>query len=226
MFHIVPMKKKPDNTSSSASPKPRITGSTIATVTMFLIVVFLWRDQSHIKEDMLTVTKQNEQLKEKLSAANKELDDLNSGDPTAATRKTTEKVAPMVVKPADEAETLFLQTPSLTQSDSGLTARFGFKADPGTPLPELVTLVIRVPESADAVIRSFKPAAESSYDNVEYVVNSKGTLGMIEGTPASLEALEFELTVSAPLKALVRGSDGIKPFELDISAEGCSSRQL
>jgi hypothetical protein len=49
---------------------------------------------------------------------------------------------------------------------------------------------------------------------------------MIQYRPGGPDSLKFDLTVSAPVKATVRGSDGILDFEIDITPDGCSVSKL
>ena len=234
-LHIAPMKKnlqKPTGSPASSAKKNPARGSLIATGAMFLIVVLLWKDLSQTKSTMQKLAEQNDQqraelatVQSELKAANTELDFFKTGDFGAATKETAAKAAPVQPAPVEEPETLLLQEPTVQQTAAGLVVRFGFEPD-GSELPGSITLVVRIPGDTEAKILSLKPVAKSSYANVECVLDPLGKLGMIEGSPSDLQGLSFELTVSAPVKALVRGSKGIKPFELDISAEGCSVRKL
>jgi hypothetical protein len=191
--------------TENTKKKFRFTGSHSATAAMFLIVVFLWRDVSRTKSTQRALAEQNQELAsrnqamaDKLAEANKEL--------------------------VEEPETLLLQPPTVTaNSDGTLTARFRFEPIEGVELPEQLTVVVRAP---GAQIIAFKPVAEPAFSSIVCVVNAKGNLGMIEGSPADLSGLEFELTVSEPVTATVRGSDGIRDFELDITPAGCTVRKL
>ncbi len=220
-------------TTSDTAKRNCYPGIYIAAAILFAAVIFLWFDRSQTQSAQLAQIEQNEQLAQaleaaqsELAAAREELDFFKTGDTTAPAQKKPTTSKPAFTKPAEEPETLLLQTPTVSRSASGLTARFGFEPDTDIPLPDVVTLVIRVPSSSEATITSLKPLNESSYSNVEFLVNAKGNLGMIEGSPADLKALEFELTVSGPVKATVRGSKGIKAFEMDITPDGCTVRKL
>ncbi len=198
---------------------------------MFLIVVFLWRDVSRTKSTQRALAEQNQELAsrnqamaDKLAEANKELDFFKTGDFSKPVTKSTEQPIRKVVELVEEPETLLLQPPTVTaNSDGTLTARFRFEPIEGVELPEQLTVVVRAP---GAQIIAFKPVAEPAFSSIVCVVNAKGNLGMIEGSPADLSGLEFELTVSEPVTATVRGSDGIRDFELDITPAGCTVRKL
>ncbi|NNJ70795.1 MAG: hypothetical protein HKP10_05845 [Kiritimatiellales bacterium] len=186
----------------------------------------LWRNQSGTNEKLAVLAEKNSHLRDQLSTARSELDFFKTGDSRAGAKKTPIKAATSVTKSAEEPETLFLQEPSVIRTGSGLIARFGFDPVDSQTLPEMITLVIRVPSKSETTILSLKPVTESAYSNVDVVVNAKGNLGMIEGSPADLQALEFELTVSGPATVTVRGSKGIKAFEMDVAESGCTVRKL
>lgn len=226
-IHIDPMNKKP-----VAPPKKKAAlGSSIATVAMFAIVIFLWRDQSRMKAAQAELAEQNAALRDDLAAkkselatAHTELDFFTTGEFGNSAQET--KTKPVIATPIEEPETLLLQEPAVSQNAAGLVAHFEFKPDDGTVLPEQITLVVRIPIDSAVKILSLKPAGETDYSNVEIIVDAKGKLGMIEGSSADLKTLSFDLTVSAPVKAIVRGSKGIKAFELDIAPTGCTVRKL
>jgi hypothetical protein len=233
--HIIRMNENPKipaGTSPLRSKKNPAIGSLVATAAMFLIVVLLWRDLSKTKSFQQELAAKNETLgqelatvKSELKSANTELDFFKTGDFSKTTKEKVAKTAPVVPKPVEEPETLLLQEPTVQQTSSGLVVRFQFKPDTDIQLPERVTLVARIPNGSEAKILSLKPVA-ASHAVIEHVVNASGKLAMIEGSPADLEALLFELTVSAPVKATVRGSAGIKDFEMDITPSGCTVRKL
>jgi hypothetical protein len=229
------MKKNPKKTPTSTPISGKNTpsrGSLIATGAMFLIVILLWRDLSQTKKLQHELTMRNEQLgqelasvKSELKSTHDELDFFKTGDFGKTTKERSADVVPAKPVAVEEKETLFLQNPTVSETASGLVVHLQFNpAD--TELPGNITLVARVPGDSDAKIVSLKPTSDAGYSTVECIVDAKGKLGMIEGSPTDLKALAFALTVSAPVKATVRGSEGIKDFELDITAAGCTVRQL
>jgi uncharacterized protein YoxC len=233
--HIIRMNENPKipaATSPLRSKKYPAIGSLIATAAMFLIVVLLWRDLSKTKSFQQELAAKNETLSQELAnkqseliVARTEFDSFKTNVLVKAMEEKSAKVKPIIAKTVEEPETLFLQEPTVSQTADGLVARFQFKPDTDIELPERVTLVARIPSGSEANILSLKPVA-ASHAVIEHVVNTSGKLAMIEGSPADLEALLFELTVSAPVKATVRGSAGIKDFEMDITPSGCTVRKL
>ena len=205
-------------------------GSYIATAALFLIVIFLWHDLSGAKSTQLGLTEQNDQLRKELAAvqselnaAQSELDGFKTGDPA---KKQTAKAAPAKPEaPVEDPETLMLQQPSIRQTPSGLIARLVFQPTT-SELPDLIALVVRLPGDSEAQILEFKAATDADFSNVKIRVDESGKFAIFQGVPADLEALEFDLTVSAPVTATVRGSKGIKPFEIDIAPDASNVRKL
>jgi hypothetical protein len=217
------MNEQPLALSSRIFP---VVGLWIATAATLLTVALLWNSLKRRDGELDALAEQNNQLKQQLMAANSELDFFKTGDFSKTTKQTDEKPLRSIAEPAPETETLLLEEPTLSQTASGLVARFQFKPVENTELPRQITLVVRIPSHSSAKILAIKPVSKTGYSSVEYLVNAKGDLGMIEGSPSDLSALEFELTVSEAVKATVRGSEGIKDFELDITATSCTVRQL
>jgi len=205
---------------------PPAAGAALLAFILLLLALHLWREQARMKTELADQSAEKNRLEQALAEIRDELDFLKTREPRAETGTNPVATRPVPKARAEEQETLFLQKPTIAQTASGLTTRFGFTPAENIPLPEMITIVIRVPDSAESIIRSLKPVMQSSYSSIDFLVNPNGTLGMIEGSPADLKALEFELIVSGPTKATVRGSEGIIDFEMDISPAGCVVRKL
>jgi cell division protein FtsB len=207
--------------------------SHLATVILLLLLVLLWIDRSRTKsaqqdlaQQRSELAQQNQTLTQELSIAHSELDFLKSGNAAMAASDKPARHERIKTESVEDPETLFLQPPTVLENDGKLTARFKFEPEENTSLPDQITLVVRVPGNTDAKIIALKTLSTSSYSDVNVLVNAQGNLGMIEGTPSDISALEFEVTVSAPVAVTVRGSVGIKDFEMDISPLGCVVRKL
>lgn len=215
-------------TTPSPAPKPRWAWiKYLLAALLLLALLLLWRELVHTRENLAEVLKQNNALAGDLKSINAELVQLKSGDSSIETRErlaaAREAKAAEPIK--EEMETLLLQAPTVEQTADGLTVRFGFEPDENIELPSSITLVVRVPDSSNSRIVALK-AAGTGASNVVPIVNAKGILAIIEGSPAELDALSFELTVTAPVKATVRGSEGIIDFEMDITPDACTVREL
>ena len=213
-----------NSTESTSSARNSLKPIFYIVLTVILLAgAFLYRGQAALETDMQDLAAEKDQLQKELAAAHSELEFFKTGDFSKKVAKTVKtKPTPKIVIP----ETLYLQEPTVSTVSSGLAARFSFEPDEGISLPEQITLVVRIPSNVEGKILSLKPIDAAGYSKVEFLINPQGDLGMIEGSPADLSALEFELTVSAPVTATVRGSKGIKAFEIDIAAHGCSVRKL
>ena len=212
----------------SPSPNPRLAWIQFLLMALLLLALYLlWRELTHTRKSLAEVLDKNSALAENLKSTNAELVQLKSGDSSIETRERLEAVrnakAEEPIK--EEMETLLLQAPTVEQTADGLTVRFGFEPDENIELPSSITLVVRVPDSSSSRIVALK-ATGTGASNVVPIVNAKGILAIIEGSPAELDTLSFELTVTAPVKATFRGSEGIIDFEMDITPDACSVRKL
>lgn len=231
VIHISLMNKDHETSMNPSALPPKkscVKNSYIATAILFFIAVFLWSDRSGSKSSQLELAEQNAQLQQEraalqseLDAARLELDDFKSGAPA---QNPVAEVAPVKPEaPVEEPETLLLQQPSIRQTPTGLVARLVFHPTLSEQL-SLVALVVRLPGESEAKILSFKAA--TAFSNVKTRVDESGKFAIFQGVPGDLKALEFDLTVSAPVTATVRGSKGIKPFEIIISPDNAEVRKL
>ena len=234
MLSIFPFMNKDYKSPADAPPlltkKMPVKGRYISTAVLFLIAVFLWSDLSGSKNAQLELAERNNQLQKELEGvqselanAQSELDNFKMGAPS---KKQAAKITPGKPEtPTEEPETLTLHHPSVSQTQAGLVARLAFQSTT-SELPDLIALVVRIPGDSEAEILDFKAATEAAFSNVKIRVDESGTFAIFQGSPANLDALEFDLTVSAPVTATVRGSKGIKPFEIDISPDSSNVRKL
>jgi hypothetical protein len=229
------MTKNTLNTSSDAPKKTPAKSTYIATAALFFIVLFLWRDSANMKADVLLLTEQNtelqkelkersEQMHAKLAKAQSDLAHFKASIPQKSTKKPNARVIEKP-KPVEYPETLLLQTPEISQTPDGLLARIHFQSTLSEP-PGLLALVVRIPRGSEAVIQGFNPVDETAYTDVNFRINESGKFAIFQGNPIHLNALEFNLTVSAPVTATIRGTEGIQPFEIDIDPSNPSVRKL
>lgn len=216
-------------TTSNRPRNPAIIIPSLASIAILVIVAgFLWLRHAESKDKLQALSVQNSRLQQELSAAKKEISNLQGGD---SSKKTKERLAskresrpPQPVE--DEAETLVLQTPTVRQTAEGLVVHFEFKPSGGIELPENIILAVRVPTSSPSRLMRLAPVSETDSSSIRSVINPAGYIGFIQGSSADLGTLAFEFTVSAPVKATVSGSEGIIDYEFDISPDGCTARKL
>ncbi len=202
-----------------------VLASCIAIAALLLMLAMLWRNLSSTNAKITTLAEENSRLRTELMNTRNELDFFKTGDSSTPAKQTKARPAPVRPEPVEELETLVLQPPTVSQIHAGLAVRLEFKPV-GAELPKQITVVVRVPGDSASRILSLKPISEAGYANVESIVDPKGRLGMVEGSPVELETLVFELSVSDGVTATVRGSEGIKDFEIDIASDGCIVRKL
>jgi len=201
----------------------------LASVTVLLIISsILWYLHTQSKDQLQALYVQNSRLQQELDAAKREISNLSSGDSSQATRERLSGARrDQAPAPAHaEAETFFLQTPTVRKTADGLAVRLAFNPGSGIDLPEEITLVVRVPAGGASKIISLKPVSETGDIGVGSIVNAGGNLALLQGSTADLGGLILDLTVSEPGTATVRGSEGIIDFELDITPEACNVRKL
>lgn len=87
-----------------------------------------------------------------------------------------------------------------------------------------VALVVRVPPDGEGRILAFGPAGSVRFAQVAARISENGKFAVFQGTPESVAALEFTLSVSAPVVADVRGTTGIGAFDLVIDGSGAQAR--
>jgi len=199
----------------------------IPAVILLIAVAFLWLSHSGNKDQLEQLSVQNQKLQQELAEARAKIDDLNSGDSSQVTkdRLASARQDRTLSSAPESAETLVLQSPSVTQSDTGLTVLLTFESTT-SELPDAIALMLRVPVDADSRIAALEPADKSLYSDIETHIDESGKFAVIQGTPANLQALQFNLTVSRPTKVVVQGTSGIKGFELDITPEQVAYRKL
>ncbi len=215
----------PPDTAPLPHKKMSSIGSYIATAAMFLVVVFLWRDLARTKDVQLDLTEQNDRLRKEISTTQDELDSFKRGDFETRVKKENTEAVPAKPKPVEEPETLRLQTPSISQTATGLVTRLTFQSTLPSP-PALIAIVVRLPGDSEAIIQSFSPVNKSAYTNVKARVDGSGKFAIFQGNPTALNALQFDLAISEPVTATVRGSKGIKAFEIDIAPDASKVRKL
>ena len=212
------------DTSKNCSRSPlSLIALAAPTVVLLAILLAVWSNHTKTKDQLNQLDVQNSELEKQLAAAQAAIQQLNSGDSSAATRDrlAQQREARIAPEPIEEKETLLLQKPTVEQVPDALLVHLHYIPDSGIELPDSVTLVVRIPGGTTSRILSLE-----SNSAAEAIVNATGNLGMVECTPSEQNSLDFELKVSEPVTATVRGSEGIIDFEMDIAPDGCTVRKL
>ena len=142
-------------------------------------------------------------------------------EPVAST--PAQVMTPTGMAPAPAAKGLVLAGTHATPIAGGLRASMRFNPTTTEPIG-LVTVVVRVPKAGDARILDIEPLGNMVYGDVAKRVSEDGKFAIYQGTPQSVSALEFGLSVSGDTVADVRGTAGIGPFDLTINGSGATAR--
>jgi len=196
----------------------------VGTLVVLSILFFMWRDLSSTRDTRQTLQEENEQLRAELEETKAAVEIAK-----AHVRGASNEPKPVVKRkkpaPVPPSNTLKRQKADVRQVDGDLVASLSF-VPTGTDKLDLVALVVRLPRDSGARILGLKQTGKNIFNNVKSRVDASGKFAIIQGTPTDLKALKFDLTVTAPVKATVRGSTGIKPFEIDIGHSGSNIREL
>ena len=103
--------------------------------------------------------------------------------------------------------------------DGGLRTTLQFNPSTTDPIG-LVAIVVRLPADGDARILDLNPAGTMKFSDVAQRVSDDGKFAVFQGTPESIAAIEFALSVSGPAVADVRGTSGIGAFDLKVGPTG------
>lgn len=208
-------------------PYPILAVALIPAVALLISLSNTRKDQEQLQQEITSLSAKNESLNKSLLELNKQLKTLESAVSTAKiqSRKKAD-IAPRTVtsKPA-EPETLLLQPPKVVSSNQGLNVRLVFEPIE-QELPEMIALVVRLPATSNSKIYALQATDESSFSNVKTRVDGSGKFAIFQGAPEDIKALQFELAVTAPVTATIRGSKGIRAFELDITPDFPVVRKL
>lgn len=101
----------------------------------------------------------------------------------------------------------------------GLKATMRFTPTTTEPLG-VVAVVVRLPRDGEARILDLGQAGGDAMSKLFKRVSEDGKFVVFQGTAEAISALEFGLTISGPATADIRGTCGIGPLSLNITAQG------
>lgn len=111
--------------------------------------------------------------------------------------------------------TLNLESRSVVQDQQGYVASLVF--DPARQESiGVVAVVIRLPKDSASSIVDFGPKGDVKLSGVSSRIGDDGKFMVYQGTLEQPQRIEFELRVTEPVTADVRGNAGIGEFKLDI----------
>jgi hypothetical protein len=221
LLHIDRMNQKQAQDPSSP-PARRLPAFFYLVAVLFTAVIMIfWRNQSAMKSNLQTLSERNAALEQQLTSTESQLEQIRS---TESARD--ERPAAPVAEPPVQLETIILRTPTVKETPAGLTARLEFQPDAAQGPLDMVALVVRIPSGSDVRIVAFGPVDEGDYSDIRTRVAQEGKFAIFQGTPDALKKLRFDLTVSGPVTATVRGSKGIRAFEITVDPANAVVRPL
>jgi hypothetical protein len=97
----------------------------------------------------------------------------------------------------------------------GLVATLQFNPTTDEPL-DVFALVVRLPRESSARILALDAVDAARYRDIAKRISDDGKFAVFNAEPLTVKPLTLQLHVSEPVRADVRGTSGIEPFELMI----------
>ncbi len=126
--------------------------------------------------------------------------------------------------PAPDVNKLILSPTNLTAKpvEGGIAATLDFNANKAGPLG-LVALAIRIPKESSARIFDLTPVIGiEKYTDSTKEISGDGKFAFFQGTLVEDTDVQFTLSVTEPVTALVRGTRGIGPLLLNVQPNGAT----
>lgn len=117
-------------------------------------------------------------------------------------------------------------TPLVKESAGQLVTTIPFTPADTSKSLEKLAVVFRLPRTSEARIVSVASSDPANYDDVAQRISEDGKFAIFTGSIRDLKGLAFEVTLSRAEVMDVRGSCGITPFLLDVSANGAVVRNF
>ncbi len=216
-------------------------------VVVALLTLTLWRqraDNELIEKEFQELARQKQELEQKkaresiavaqpaeVAMADKTVSaeaQLAPAEPAAEVAEAKAPPAPTLVPtptgfaPAPAGKGLTLAGTHVAPMEGGLRTTMQFNPTTTDPLG-LVAIVVRLPPDGDSRILELVPVGSMRYGDISGRVSEDGKFAVFQGTPESVAALEFALSVSGPAVADVRGTTGIGAFDLQVGPTGATA---
>ena len=215
-------------------------GSRFVQVILVIAVIVLatawWRQRENLRE----ARRENERLARTATATRPDTDILDkrsapepdaplpatpvgsdqASEPQAPRAAPMDRVmSPAGMTPAPRSSGLVLEGTRVEPVTEGLVTTLRFTPVDTSPLG-VVAIVFRLSRETPDRILGLKSGGAAALEDVMTRVSEDGKFAIVHGTTEQAAAIEFALTVSGATTADVRGTCGIGPFDLGISAEG------
>lgn len=119
---------------------------------------------------------------------------------------------------------LILKDTSVKAVADGLVASMNFSQSSNTPLERFV-IVVRLPKISSARILNLEPDTLSNYENVQKRISENGKFAIFMANVRDPNRVSYNLALSGPETADVRGTCGIEPFALSVDSSGATVKQ-
>lgn len=127
--------------------------------------------------------------------------------------------------PAPTGDRLILAETSAKPVADGVVATIKFNSTSNAPTDQLA-LVVRLDKRSDTRILNLEPSDLSNYTGVSHRVSENGKFAIFMGTIKDARSISFNLALSGPDTADVRGSCGITPFLLEVNTGGATVKNF
>ncbi|MEI7901543.1 MAG: hypothetical protein WCK89_14930 [bacterium] len=186
----------------------------ICIVALFVILLKQRTDLAQIKKEYGQLREQNAGLQKNLALSPAQPSPLSVAPAQAQPPQTTPLPKPL---PEAEPNKLTLTSTLITATPNGLVATLHFTPGKTGPLG-LFALAIRMPKNSNARILGLEPVGPATYSDSSKELSADGKFAFCQGTLGDEKDVQVALSVSGPTTVSVRGTCGIKPFELAIQA--------
>lgn len=106
---------------------------------------------------------------------------------------------------------------AVKETQRGPVATFRFKSATSDPTGP-VTIVAFLPPGSEAQILDLSPRAGSVFSEIDKRVSDNGWFAAFRGVPQAMTDFSFQLSVSEPAVATIKGNLGIEPFQIDLGS--------
>jgi type II secretory pathway pseudopilin PulG len=145
---------------------------------------------------------------------------VDEAEPAAPTQRREELVAtPTGPAPMPRSTGLMLAGTHAAPTEGGQRVTMKFTPTTTEPLG-IIALVVRLPRDSASRILDLAPEGSMAFANVSKRISDDGKFAVYHGTPESIAAIEFALSVSGTAVADVRGTCGIGAFDLSFGPGG------
>ena len=196
------------------------------------VLFLLWQAVNSLRDAQAELAAENLELRDKLEDAQARLVQAEAGPVTVPVRADSRDAAPASSarevprrEPPLPANILELGDVEVESQADRLVTTLHFNPTTAEPLG-VFALVVRLPKGSESRIVGLEPAGAAPFTNVSFRIAENGLFAVYHADPTGVMPLAFNLAVSGPASATVRGTCGLEPFEVDIRPDGAAVNPL